>query len=81
MKYIVMEIQKSSEGVLSNFVWAYDDFNTALNKYYTVLASAAVSQVYLHAAVVFNETGHEVKSDHFYHIPVEQSEPEEPAEP
>ena len=41
MKYIVMEIQKSSEGVLSNFVWAYDDFNTALNKYYTVLAAAA----------------------------------------
>lgn len=76
IKYLVIEIQKSSEGVLSNFTWAYDDYNAALSKYYTVLSSAAISQVFLHAAAVLNETGREVKSEHFYHVPESQQEPE-----
>ena len=76
MKYIVMEIQKASDGTISNVVLAYDDLNAAYNKYYTVLAAAAISSVAVHSAVLLNETGFCIKHDFFEHVEVEVSDPE-----
>ena len=73
--YIVMEIQKSSEGALSTLVTTHDTKNKAENKYYTILAYAAVSTLPLHGAVMLHEDGYFIKNEVFTHVP--ESEPEE----
>ena len=54
--YIVTELQTNGEttAVLNN---AYTDKNTALQKYYTILSAAAVSQVEVHTALLVDELG------------------------
>lgn len=54
--YIVTELQTNGEvtSVLNN---TYTDRGLALQKYYTILASAAVSDVEVHTAFVANEIG------------------------
>ena len=56
-KYLVIEIQKTSEGVVSNIVTAYDDKKLAESAYYTILASAAVSELPLHTAMIIDDEG------------------------
>lgn len=51
MKYIAIEIQNGSVTP-----WAYDDLATAQNKYFTILAAAAVSDVEHHGAVLLDNT-------------------------
>ena len=74
MKYLVIEIQVSDSGAVGNFVWSYDDVNQAYSKYHSVLASAAVSNVSIHSAVIMNETGYCIKNESFDH---RQPEPPE----
>ena len=54
--FIVIEMQTNGEttAVLNN---AFTDRNLALQKYYTVLAAAAVSQVEVHTAILVDELG------------------------
>lgn len=54
--YIVIEMQTNgaTTAVLNN---AFTDRNLALQKYYTVLAAAAVSQVEVHTAIIVDELG------------------------
>ena len=54
--YIVTEMQTNGEttAVLND---VYTDRSLALQKYYTILAAAAVSQVEVHTATVTNELG------------------------
>lgn len=54
--YIVTELQTNGEttAVLN---YTYTDKNVALQKYYTILAAAAVSQVEVHTAMIINEIG------------------------
>lgn len=47
MRYIAIEIQN---GTVTP--WAYDDVATAQNKYFTILAAAAVSDVSHHGAIL-----------------------------
>lgn len=65
MKFIVIEIQKNAEGVVGNFVWAFDTINEAESKFHSVLASAAVSNLPCHSAVLLNETGYCIKHECF----------------
>lgn len=58
MAYIVTEIQVNKAGEAANITTAYTDMPTAWNKYYTILASAAVSNVYKHAAFLYTEDGY-----------------------
>ena len=67
MNYIVIEIQKNSEGTIGNFVFAFDNLPAAENKYHTILAAAAISSIPCHAAVMLNETGYCIKHEHYVH--------------
>ena len=74
MKYLVIEIQKYENGSMSTPAYAYDDEMSAWSKYHSVLASAAVSALPVHSAVLMNETGFCIDHQSFQH-PV--PEPEE----
>lgn len=63
--FLVMEIQKGS--TVSNLVYSYETRNEAENKYHTILASAAVSNVPRHSAVLLTDEGEYVKHECFVH--------------
>ena len=63
--YIVMEIQKNSTA--STIVNTYDTLNEAENKYHTILAYAAISNIPKHSAVLLTEEGDYIKHECFEH--------------
>lgn len=63
--FIVMEIQKGES--VSTIVNTYETRNGAEQKYHTVLAYAAVSEIPKHSAVLMNEDGTGIKSECFEH--------------
>lgn len=71
MKYLVTEIQTFENGAVSNPTYAYDNENSALSKFYSVLSAAAVSKLPTHACMLFTSEGIALKSECFIH-PVEE---------
>ena len=67
MKYIVVELQKNAEGVVSNLVTSFDNLAEAESKYYSILASAAVSKIPVHSAIIVSEEGFPVKHQCYKH--------------
>ena len=55
--FIVTEVQITKEGQTSALNTPYEDANQAQSKYHTVLAAAAISNVYKHAAFLYTEDG------------------------
>ena len=76
MKYIVMEIQKTSEGVLSHLEYIFDTRAEAESKYYYVLSYAAVSTLALYSVVLLNEYGELMYSKYYENAPEPAPEPE-----
>ena len=72
MKYIVMEIQNNA-GATATLVNTYDTYLAAQNAYHNILASAAVSTVESHGAVVLTSEGVEQEYRMYSH-PVETPE-------
>ena len=77
MKYLVTEIQTFDNGAVTNPTYAYDNENSALSKFYNILSAAAVSQLPVHACLLFTSEGIALKSECFIHPPAQQPEPEE----
>lgn len=71
-KFIVLEIQTSADGKVSTLTNSYDDINSAYNKYYTILASASVSTVARHTAVLMSNTGFAYEYKYFDHVILEE---------
>ena len=67
MKYIVIELQKNTDGVVSNIVTSHDNLATAESKYYSILSSAAVGNVPVHSAIIVSEEGFPVKYQCYKH--------------
>ena len=67
MKYIVVELQNSAEGMLSPIVSNHNTLAEAENKYYTILAYAAVSEIPMHSAIIVREDGFPVMYKHYTH--------------
>lgn len=67
MKYIVIELQKNTEGVVSNIVTSFENLAEAESNYYSILAAAAISNVPLHSAVIVSEEGFPVKHQCYKH--------------
>ena len=65
--YIVIELQKNAEGVVSDIVTSHNTLAEAESKYYTILASAAVSEIGVHSAVIISEDGFPVKYQSYKH--------------
>lgn len=66
MATIVIEIQSNGEtaAVLTN---SYADRNDAENKYHTILAYAAKSELPIHSAVMLTDEGYFIKSERYIH--------------
>lgn len=73
MTYIVIEIQTNSDGTVGTILNTYSDRNTAEQQYHLILASAAVSQLPAHAAVMLTNDGRMITSQAYRH---EEPEPE-----
>lgn len=59
--YIVIELQKNAEGVVSNLVTSHNTLAEAESKFYTILAAAAINEVPVHSAIIVSEEGFPVK--------------------
>ena len=70
-KYLVIEIQTTAEGQVSQLVDVYDDLNQAESKYHLVLSYAAVSNLPVHACTMITNEGFRIKDEHYKHdVPV-----------
>lgn len=67
MNYLVIEIQTSAVGTTSAIVDTYQDKAAAESKYYTILASACISNVPVHSAVIMTDEGFTIKSECYKH--------------
>lgn len=67
MKYIVIEIQKNAEGVVSNIVTSFENLAEAESAYYSVLAAAAISNVPVHSAIIVSEEAFPVRNQCYKH--------------
>jgi len=65
--YIVIELQKNTEGKVSNIVTAHNTLAEAESKFYTILASAAINNVPVHSAIIVSEEGFPVKHQCYKH--------------
>ena len=73
--YIVIEIQNS--GTVATIVNQYADKNAAESKFHQILASAAVSSVPVHSAVLMTDRGVWLRSESYEHpAPAQEPEPE-----
>lgn len=75
--YIVIELQ-TNNGQTANIVQAYEDYSQAESRYHQILASAATSEVDVHAACIMNEFGQMNRTEYYTHQ--KETEPEEPNE-
>ena len=55
--YIVIELQKNADGHVSNIVTEHTNQAEAESKYHSILASAAVSTIPIHSAIIVSEEG------------------------
>lgn len=65
--YIVIELQKNAEGVVSNIATSHETLAEAESKYYYVLAAAAVSDIPVHSAIIVSEEGFPVRHECYKH--------------
>lgn len=65
--FIVVELQKNTDGVVSNIVTSHDNLAEAESKYYSILASATLSQIPIHSAILVSEEGFPVKHQCYKH--------------
>lgn len=67
MKYIVMELQKDDEGNVANIVTSHDDMREAESKFHAILASASISKIPVHSAIIVSEEGFPVEHKCYRH--------------
>lgn len=65
--YIVVETQTTNGQTSVVTPVSYANRNAAEAKYHTVLAAAAVSNVGVHACIMFDETGYPIMHDCYAH--------------
>lgn len=65
--YVVIELQTGADGQVASLVHSAASYNQGLSIYHQILASAAISEVPIHACVMLKNTGYVVKSEFFDH--------------
>ena len=66
--YIVTEMQTSADGVTGIINTTYSDYDTACNKFYTIMATAATSTVFMHVGMLVRSDGAILKNEQFNHF-------------
>ena len=72
--FIVLEVQTNADGTIGIIPTAFDNEAQTQNKYHTVLAYAAVSDLPKHTAFILTDDGYVIESRCYKH---EVAEPEE----
>lgn len=72
MTYLVIEIQTNQYGTVGNLVYSYTERLQAEQQYHLILASAAVSALPVHAAVLLTSDGRMVASGAYRHGETEE---------
>lgn len=67
MKYLVVEIQTNADGSVGNIVTTFDDQNSAESAYHSILASAAISSLPCHAAMIVTNEAHVIAGARYVH--------------
>ena len=57
MKYLILELQTNADGTVGTLITQKDTLNEAQSTYYSILASAALSALPVHAAVLMTNEG------------------------
>ena len=65
--FIVFEIQTNADGSVGTLVTTYTDQNQAESAYHSVLSSAAISALPVHACTLMSEEGFEIKHECYKH--------------
>ena len=65
--YIVIELQKNADGQVANLVTSHNTLAEAESKFYSILASAAISTIPVHSAIIVSEEGFPVKHNCYKH--------------
>ena len=65
--FVVIELQKNADGVVSNIVTSHETQADAESKYHYVLAAAAVSENPVHSAVLISEEGFPIMHQCYKH--------------
>lgn len=78
MKYIVTEIQTMADGQVASLISSFDDRLQAESAYHSILAAAAISQLPLHACMLYTNDGYLIMNANYTH---EQPSPEPEPEP
>lgn len=63
--FLVLEIQKNSEGQLAALVTQHEDIREAKSKYHAVLSVAAKSGLPRHSAAIIHEDGHSIYNESY----------------
>ena len=71
-KFIVVEMQTQADGTITTLTNDFANLDAAYNKYYTVLAYAAISTVARHSAVLMSNGGIVWESKYFDHPLLEE---------
>ena len=74
--YIVIEMQ-TNNGTVTMLTYQYNTLNEAKSKYHLILASAAISEIEIHTAMIINPYGGVVCAEHYTHIVEEPEQVEE----
>ena len=72
MTFIVIEVQTNADGTVGNIVTSYTDRNLAEQKYHMILASAAVSSLPAHCAVLMTNDGNCLAHACYHHAVTEE---------
>lgn len=64
---IVIEIQHYNNGRTDCITTTHANQSEAEQKYHTILAAAAVSNVDVHSAVMLDDMGNRIKGESYYH--------------
>ena len=68
MKYLIFEIQKSSDGTIAvSPVSTADNLPSARSTFFSICASAAISAVPVHTVVLLTDVGQEIGLESFDH--------------
>ena len=57
MAFITIELQKNADGSFGNIVKPFETQNEAESNYHAIMASAAISAIPVHSAVLLSEEG------------------------
>ena len=74
--FIVIELQVNADRQLANIVTPYNTLSEAQNKFYTICAYAAISDIPMHSAVILDASGVLIDRQMFTHSVTPTPEPE-----